>query len=100
VRNLENIPYYKAEKNHQRISRKDRNKQKFYEDNEVVDSSNNGYMQPSDEYEQGNVLTTDELALNKMDNSNFTPDKQDTKPAAEQEEQGTPPSHERHGKHL
>jgi hypothetical protein len=49
-------------------------------------------MQPSDKDEQGNVLTTDELSLNKMDTSNCTPDKQDAKPVAAQEEQETPPS--------
>jgi hypothetical protein len=51
-------------------------------------------MQTSEEDEQGNIITTDEFALNKMDNSNCTLDKQYAKPAAEQEEQETPPSPE------
>jgi hypothetical protein len=38
-------------------------------------------VQPSDEDEEGNVLTVDELALNRRGNSNCTTDKQDAKPA-------------------
>jgi hypothetical protein len=99
VRNPENIPYYEAEKTHQRINKKDKNKQQFDKDGEVIDSSDDGFKQPSDQDEQGNVLTTDKLVLNGMDKSNYTLDKQDTKPAAEQEEQETPPSPLRNTRH-
>jgi hypothetical protein len=42
----------------------------------------------------------DEVAPNMMDNSNCTPDKQDAKPAAKQEEQEAPPSPERNRRRL
>jgi ssDNA-binding replication factor A large subunit len=88
------------EKKHQKINRKYRNKQQFDEDGEVIYSSDNAFKQPPDEDEQGNVLTMDELATNRMYKSNCTPEKQDTKPAAEQEEQDTPPSPERNPRRL
>jgi hypothetical protein len=94
-RNPENIPYYEGEKKYQRINRKDKNKQKFDEDGEVIDSSDNGFKQPLDEDEQGGVLMADKLAPNRMDNSSCTPDKQYTKSSADQEEQETPLSPER-----
>jgi hypothetical protein len=93
-RNTENIPYYEWEKIHRIINRKDRHKQQFDEDSEVIDSSDNGFQQPSDEDAQGNVLTTEELALTKMNDSHRTPNKQDAKPAAELEDQENPPSPE------
>jgi hypothetical protein len=95
VHNPEKIPYYEGEKTYRRSNRKDRNKQQVDEDREVIDLIANGFKEPSDKDEQGNVLTTDELALNGMDNSNYTPYKQDAKPAAGHEEQETPPSTER-----
>jgi hypothetical protein len=93
-RNPENIPDYESEKIHQRINRKDLHKQQFDEDGKVIDSSDDGFQQPSDEDAQGNVLTEEEIALIKMNNSHSTPNKQDEKPAAEPEDQTTPPSPE------
>jgi hypothetical protein len=83
-RNPENIPYYEGEITYRIINRKDRNKQQFDEDDEVIDLSDDGFKQPSDEDEQGNALTTDKLAPSRMDNSNCTPDKQYGKLASEQ----------------
>jgi hypothetical protein len=48
----------------------------------MISNQATGFKQPSDEDEQGNVLTTDELAPSRMDNSNCTQDKQDAKPSA------------------
>jgi hypothetical protein len=48
VRNPENHPYHEGEKNYRRIDRKDRNKQQFDENGEVVDSSDEDFEQPSD----------------------------------------------------
>jgi hypothetical protein len=90
VRNPENIPYYEGDKIYQRVNRKDRNKQHFDEDGEVVDLSDDEFKQTSDEDAQGNVLTMSQLIINGKDNSNHTPDKQDAKPAAKEEEQETP----------
>jgi hypothetical protein len=70
-------PYYESEKIHRRINRKDRHKQQFDEDGKVIDSSDDGFQQPSDEDAQGNVLTMEELALTKTNNSHHTPNKQD-----------------------
>jgi hypothetical protein len=42
-------------------------------------------MQPSNEDPQGNLITEEEQALIKMDDSHRTPNKEDTKPAAQPE---------------
>jgi hypothetical protein len=93
-RNPENIPYYESERIHGRINRKDRHKQQFDEDGEVIDSNEDGFQQPSDEDAQGNILMEEELALTKINDSHRTPNKQDVKPAADPEDQATPPSPE------
>jgi hypothetical protein len=49
VRNPENIPYYKGEKIYRRINRKDRNKQNFDEDGEVIGLTDEDFEQPLDE---------------------------------------------------
>jgi hypothetical protein len=77
-----NIPCYEGDKNYRINNRKDRNKQQFDADGEVIDSINDGFQQPPDEDEQGNVLTMDELAPTKMNDSHRTPNKQDAKPSA------------------
>jgi hypothetical protein len=96
VRNPENIPYYEGDKINQRENRKDWNQQQFDEDGEVVDSSDEDFEQPSDEDTQGNVLTMHQMNIDGMDSTNQTPNKQDTKPTAEEQEQEqeqeTPPS--------
>jgi hypothetical protein len=90
-RNPENIPYYESDKIHRRINIKDLHKQQLDADGEVIDLSDDGFQQPSDEDEQGNVLTTDELAPPNMNDSHHTPNRQDAKLAADPEDQETPP---------
>jgi hypothetical protein len=92
VSNPENTPYYDRDKLYRRIDRKDQNKQQFDEDGEVIDSRDNEFKKPPDEYAQGNILTMSQLLINGMEKSNQTPNKQDAKPAAKEEEQETPPS--------
>jgi hypothetical protein len=82
------------EKINRRINRKDSHKQQFDEDDEVIDSSDDGFQQPLGKDAQGNVLTEEELALTKMNDSHHTPNKQDPQPAANPEYQETPPSPE------
>jgi hypothetical protein len=57
IRNPENIPYYKGDSLDRRINRNDRNKEQFDEAGNVVNSSDESFMQPSDEDPQGNILT-------------------------------------------
>jgi hypothetical protein len=51
-------------------------------------------MQPSDEDPQGNVLMEEEQAIIKMNDSHRTPNKEDTKPAAQPENEYSSPSPE------
>jgi hypothetical protein len=76
---------------HRKINRKDRHKQQFDEDGDVINSSDDDFQQPSDEYAQGNVLTAEEQTLIMMNDSHQTPNKEDTKPAAKPENQESPP---------
>jgi hypothetical protein len=98
--NPENIPYYKSESIHRQINRKDRNKQHFDEDGDVVHSSDDDFLQPSDEDTQGNVLTAEEQTLVMMNDSHRTPNKEDTKPAAKPEDEDSPPSPEPNRRRL
>jgi hypothetical protein len=49
----------------------------------MVNSIDDGFMQPSDEDPQGNVLAEEEQVIIKMNDSHQTPNKADTKPAAQ-----------------
>jgi hypothetical protein len=51
-------------------------------------------MQPSDEDAQDNVLTEEELASIKMSNSHRNPNKEDTKPVSQPENEDSSPSPE------
>jgi hypothetical protein len=51
-------------------------------------------MQPSEEDFQGNVLAEEEQALIKMNDSHRTPNKEDTQPAAQPENEDSSPSPE------
>jgi hypothetical protein len=93
VRNQENIPYYKGYRTYRRINRKDSNKQQFDEDGELINSSNEDFEQPSDEDAQGKVITMRQINIARVENTNHTPHKQDSNPAAAEEE--APPSPER-----
>jgi hypothetical protein len=50
-----------------------------------VNSSDDNFLQPSDEYTQGNVLTEEEQTIIMMNDSYRTANKEDTKPAAKPE---------------
>jgi hypothetical protein len=53
------------------------------EEGDIVNSSDDEFIQPSDEYAQGNVLTEEELASIRMSDAHRTPNKEDGKPAAQ-----------------
>jgi hypothetical protein len=57
-------------------------------------------MQPSDEHPQGNVLTKEEQALIKMNDFHQTPNKEDTKPVAQPENEDSFPSPKPNQKRL
>jgi hypothetical protein len=92
--NQENIPYYESESIHRRINRNDHNKDQFDKAGDIVNSSYDGSMQPSDKDAQGNVLTKVEHALIKMNDSHRTTNKEDAKPAAQPENEDCPLSPE------
>jgi hypothetical protein len=79
------------EKISRRINRKDQNKKQFDEDGEVIEWSDKYFEQPSDEDPQENFLTMRQLNINGMENTNLTPNNQDTNPETEEQEQETPP---------
>jgi hypothetical protein len=99
VRNPETHQYHEGEKNYQRIDTKDRNKQQFDEDGEVIDSSDEDFEQPSDEDAQGNALSMRIMDIDREDDTTHIPNKGDAKPSAEEEEQ-TRPSPERQDRRL
>jgi hypothetical protein len=65
-----------------------------------VKSSDDGFMQPSHEDPQGNILTEQEQAIIKMNDSHRTPNKEDTKPAAQPENEDSSPSPEPYKRRL
>jgi hypothetical protein len=90
--NPENIPYYESEMIHRQINRKDQHKQKFDEDGDAINSSDDYFQQPSDEDSQGNVLTAKTQTLIMMNDSNRNPIREDTKPSTKPKNQEIPPS--------
>jgi hypothetical protein len=100
IRNPESIPCYEGDSIHRRINRNDRNKEQFDEARDIVNSSDEEFMQPSDEDPQGNVLTEEEQALIKMNDSHRAPNKEDKKPAAQPENEDSYPSPEPDRKRL
>jgi hypothetical protein len=83
IENPENIPYYEGDSLDRRFNRSDHNKEQFDEAGGIVNSSDDGFMQPPDEDPQGNVLAEEEQAIIKMNDSHQTTSKEDTKPAAQ-----------------
>jgi hypothetical protein len=77
-----------------RININDRNKEQFDKAGDVASSTENGFMQLPDEEPQGNVLTEEEQAIIKMNDSHRTPSKEDTQPAAQPENEDRSPSPE------
>jgi predicted flap endonuclease-1-like 5' DNA nuclease len=57
-------------------------------------------MQPRDEDAQGNVLTEEELASIRMSDSHRTPNKEDSKPAAQPKNEDSYPSPEPNRRRL
>jgi hypothetical protein len=100
IRNPENIPYYEGDSLDRRINRNDCNKENFDKAGDVVNSSDDGFMKPSDEDPRGNVLTEDELASINMSDSHRTPNKEDTKPASQPENEYISPSPEPYRRRL
>jgi hypothetical protein len=66
------------------------------EDGETINSTDDEFVQPSDEYAQGNVLTDEELARKRMSDIHRTPSKEDSKPAAQPEKEDSSPPPEQH----
>jgi hypothetical protein len=90
VRNPENIPFYEGDTKDRRIYHRDRNKHQLDEDGEPINSTDDEFMQPSDEDAQGNVLPDDELERKRAAASQKTPSKEDSKPAAQSEAKESP----------
>jgi hypothetical protein len=53
----------------------------------MIESRDEDFEQPLDEDAQGNVIMMHQMNIDGMDNISQTPNKQDTKPSAEVEEQ-------------
>jgi hypothetical protein len=66
------------------------------EDGETINSTDDEFVQPSDEDVQGNILTDYELARKRMTDVHRTPSKEDSKPAAQPENEDSSPSPEKH----
>jgi hypothetical protein len=64
------------------------------EDGETVNSTDDEFMQPWDEDAQGNVLPDEELTRKRMADIQQTPSKEDSKPAAQPEDEYIPLSAE------
>jgi hypothetical protein len=62
------------------------------EDGETINSTDDEFVQPSDEDAQGNVLADEELARKMMTDVHRTPSKEDSKPAAQPENEDRFPS--------
>jgi hypothetical protein len=90
IRNPENIPYYEGDAKARIIYRRDRNKHQMDEDGEPINSTDDEFMQPSDEDAQGNVLPDDELKRKRAAAAQKTPNKEDRKPAAQSEAEESP----------
>jgi hypothetical protein len=100
VRNPENIPYYEGDTLDRRIYRQDHNKQQVNEEEDLVNSSDDKFIQLSDEDAQGNVITEEELTSKRMSDIHRTPSKEGGKPAAKPENEDSSPSPEQHRERL
>jgi hypothetical protein len=88
--NPENIPYYEGDTKDRRIYRRDRNKHQLDEDGDPINSTDDEFIQPSDEDAQGNVLPDNELERKRAAAAQKTPSKEDSKPAAQSEAEESP----------
>jgi hypothetical protein len=83
IQNPENIPYYEGDALDRRIDQNDRNKQQLKEEGDILNSSDDEFIQPSGEDSQGNIITEEELTSIRMSDANRTPNKEDGRPAAQ-----------------
>jgi hypothetical protein len=90
IRNPEKNPYYDGITLDRRIYRRDRNKHQLDEDGEPINSTDDKFMQPSDEDAQGNVLPDDEIERKRVAAAQKTPSKEDSKQAAQSEADESP----------
>jgi hypothetical protein len=70
------------------------------EDGETINSTDDEFVQPPDEDAQGTVLPDDELERKRVAAAQKTPSKEDSKPAAQSEDEDSPPSPEQPRKRL
>jgi hypothetical protein len=70
------------------------------EEGDLVNSSDEEFIQPPDEDAQGNVLTEEEPTSIRMSDSHQSPSKEDSKPAAQPENEDISPSPEQHRERL
>jgi hypothetical protein len=70
------------------------------EDGETINSTDDEFMQPSDEDAQGKVLADEELARKRMTDVQRTPSKEDSKQPAQPENEYSYPSPEQHRERL
>jgi hypothetical protein len=66
IRNPENIQYYDGDTSVRRTYRRDLNQHQLDEDGETISSTDDEFVQPSDEDAQGNVLPDEELSRKRM----------------------------------
>jgi hypothetical protein len=70
------------------------------QEGDLVSSSDDEFIQPSDEDAQGNVLTEEDLTSKRMSDIHRTPSTEDSKPAAKPENEDSSPSPEQHPERL
>jgi hypothetical protein len=90
IQNPENIPYYEGETIYQRTYRHDRSKHQLEEDGETIHSTDDEFMQPLDEDDQGNSLRDEEIERETASTAQKTTNKEDSKPASESEAEESP----------
>jgi hypothetical protein len=100
IRNPENTPYYDGDTHDRRIYLQDRNQHQCNEEGELMNSADDEFLQPSDEDAQGNVLAEEELTSKMMHDVHRTPSTEDSKPAAQPENEDISPSPEKHRERL
>jgi hypothetical protein len=81
VRNPGGTSYYKEDAIYQRKDRRDRHKHHLDLDEKVVNSSDDGFEQPSDEDAQGNVISIHKMDIDAEDDITQMPNKADAKPS-------------------
>jgi hypothetical protein len=92
VINPHDIPYYEDDALYRKIDREDKNKLQFDLTENVVNSSDDGSEQPSDEDSQGNVFSINKIDVNTEEDVSKAPHKAYTKPKNYEEEQPAPSS--------